>query len=47
MCGLCGDAGGLAGASHRGAVMADAAVLDAAIELDVWGRGRDAAGRRV
>ena len=30
-----------------GAVMADAAMLDAALEMDAWGREQDADGRRV
>ena len=30
-----------------GAVMADAAMLDAALEMDVWGRVQDEDGRRV
>ena len=29
----------------RGAVMADAAMLDAVLEMDVWGRERGADGR--
>ena len=30
-----------------GAVMADAAMLDAALEMDAWGRVRDGDGRRA
>ena len=30
-----------------GAVMADAAMLDAALEMDAWGREQDADGRRA
>ena len=30
-----------------GAVMADAAMLDAALEVDAWGRARDGDGRRA
>ena len=30
-----------------GAVMADAAMLDAALEMDAWGRVQDEDGRRV
>ena len=30
-----------------GAVMADAAMLDTALEMDAWGRVRDGDGRRA